>query len=261
MRSTYDGSILKSEDRRFIGVSLGSDSCAEHEWGISRLSKVFGIPASETVFGVGRRKVTSFPKLLQFVTVKHKTREGRKQKTLTYKGIFCPKYSDEKPTIDWIGESGLYTAWDGESFCVLSSIPEEQEMLFELYEQIQEGNVVMWLGRGHVFKKTSGLNIAIIDRIDPVYTAEWDRFDREQYQLKLDVAESGIEKILKDAGKKWFALSPNREPDGSIMFFLNPYNIDKSPSCKQARYGWFSLEDLQAWARDEGPVVTPKNIP
>ena len=81
------------------------------------------------------------------------------------------------------------------------------------------------------------------------------RCDDEDYFRLITVAsETGIYKILKDAGKRFFALSPKWKDDNKeeVVFWLNPieqhiYN-----------YGWFTVEDLKLWAKNEGPVMMEK---
>ena len=67
---------------------------------------------------------------------------------------------------------------------------------------------------------------------------------------------TGIEEVLKAAGKKWYALSPGWRDKRKqhVDFFLNP--------CEQERYdfGWFTVEELRQWARDEGPVLLDKTL-
>ena len=60
---------------------------------------------------------------------------------------------------------------------------------------------------------------------------------------------SGIHAKLQEAGKKFFYCGPSRMGDGEIKFWLNPYEQQKYAA------GWYTLEELQQWCKDEGPVV------
>jgi hypothetical protein len=61
----------------------------------------------------------------------------------------------------------------------------------------------------------------------------------------LDKSALDIEHRLRAAGRDWFALKEC--PSG--QWFLNPYQQDKY------NYGRFTLEDLEAWIEDKGPIV------
>ena len=62
-----------------------------------------------------------------------------------------------------------------------------------------------------------------------------------------------IEEILKKANKKYYALSPSYDENGNLRFWLNPK--------EQSIYsmGWYSLEDLIAWANETGSVIKRKD--
>lgn len=48
MRGTTSGQIIhRGKDGRFVGVGLGADFCAEHEWGTKELGDKFGLPAAK----------------------------------------------------------------------------------------------------------------------------------------------------------------------------------------------------------------------
>ena len=55
MRRAFRGNLVKCEDVLY-GVDLGADYCAEHEWGIDRLNKSFGINTEDV--GVNKRLQT-----------------------------------------------------------------------------------------------------------------------------------------------------------------------------------------------------------
>lgn len=59
-----------------------------------------------------------------------------------------------------------------------------------------------------------------------------------------------VKVTLQDQGKEWRSLERWQWIDGEIRFWLNPVRQDRYQS------GWFSIDDLIAWARDEGPIVS-----
>ena len=73
-------------------------------------------------------------------------------------------------------------------------------------------------------------------------------------------AATGIEEVLKKAGKRYYALSPRWaasikgtkngevETKYGVVFWLNPCDQYKN------NYGHFTVEELQQWAKGEGPI-------
>lgn len=58
-----------------------------------------------------------------------------------------------------------------------------------------------------------------------------------------------VKVTLSDQGKEWHSLERWQWMDGEIRFWLNP--------TEQYLYrtGWFSIDDLIAWASEQGPIV------
>jgi hypothetical protein len=77
--------------------------------------------------------------------------------------------------------------------------------------------------------------------------------DRDQLEIKKSAFETGIHKKLKEADKKYFALSPRwKDKDKKeVVFWLNPYDQQNN------NFGWYSAKDLEEWIEGKGPV--PKN--
>jgi hypothetical protein len=58
-----------------------------------------------------------------------------------------------------------------------------------------------------------------------------------------------VKQTLADQGKEWHSLERWQWIDGEIRFWLNPHEQDIY------RSGWFSIDELIAWAHETGPVV------
>jgi hypothetical protein len=58
-----------------------------------------------------------------------------------------------------------------------------------------------------------------------------------------------VKVTLTDQGKLWHSLERWQWMEGGIKFWLNPTEQDIY------RSGWFSIDDLVAWAHDTGPVM------
>ena len=254
MRKGNEGSLLEDNNGRFLGVSLGADYCAEHEWGIKGLQKEFGFDDPEK-FGLARRKITRVSPLLRWAEVKTKVYRDGKNKQVTCVGLWVKGWDrgDDAPTgLEEFFGGSLWTGWSERDFGVFSYDAAEAAKLRELYDSMLELDVAIWLGGGGVFRN-AGLSIAIASRLPTETTELWDKYDREHKKLKEDVAATGIEYRLKAAGLRWFALSPKRQKDGSIMFWLNPEQQHKYESC------WATMQDLEDWIAGKGKVIKPEN--
>ena len=56
MRRGYSNSGLIEENGTFFGISLGSDFCAEHEWGTKELQEILGIDSKK--MGIDGRTIS-----------------------------------------------------------------------------------------------------------------------------------------------------------------------------------------------------------
>ena len=64
-----------------------------------------------------------------------------------------------------------------------------------------------------------------------------------------------VKSALTDQGKEWHSLERWQWMDGEIRFWLNPNEQDIY------RAGWFSIDDLIAWAQDRGPIMIEEAEP
>lgn len=58
-----------------------------------------------------------------------------------------------------------------------------------------------------------------------------------------------VKTTLHDQGKEWHSLERWQWMEGGIKFWLNPSEQDIY------RPGWYTIDDLIAWAHDTGPVL------
>lgn len=61
MRRGNDNGWLLDDEGKLIGISLGADFTAEHEWGIKDIQAGFGISSDLKIFGIARRLVSKKP--------------------------------------------------------------------------------------------------------------------------------------------------------------------------------------------------------
>jgi hypothetical protein len=77
-----------------------------------------------------------------------------------------------------------------------------------------------------------------------------EQSDLDDYAMRDAADGTGIREYLEAKGKKFFALTPTWKDDQKkeIVFWLNPvghlYN-----------FGWFTVQDLVEWGKEEGRVI------
>jgi hypothetical protein len=228
-KASQDNGILV-EDGKFIGIALGYDYCAEHEWGIKDLKRICGIPeANKKTMGVKNRTITKVPPIVfKEEIVKRGTKRKQKGKyAILYTGIswrsqeeneqhvphgfenyvedltWNAKWNADNP--DTRGDKdNIITAWDGGSFGVAVMGEQEVEWFKELKTAIEEKRLTIAVVNLRVKNQFAGnsLCLMITDRIpqetlDLMYIGDKEFFDREDYEEKI-----GMKKIIEKYGKK-----------------------------------------------------------
>lgn len=235
MRKSYDNEIIYRKKNHIFGINFGADMAAEHEWGIDRLRKLFGM--SDDAVGLEKKIITKVPEGLEWVEVNNSS------------GFWVKPYHDAKiSNFRFDINSPLYTAWDEKSFVVLSKDISIVNSLRKVYEAITNLNAAIFVGGGSVFQN-GGLKICIASEIPKEMSDAWLAADEKRIALKRAFDETGIEEKLRLAGKRYFSLRPDWDRNGKLIFWLNP--------CEQDKYNamWATLKDLENWIQDKGPIV------
>jgi len=259
MREARFDTVLPTDwtGSKALGVFLGQDFCAEHEWGIRGVQEHFGISKNTRALGVNRRRIRQVPKSLMWV------RRGIRE------GILLPEtfelhYEGPVKAVSFYWRTlylptakGLKAAWDEGSFIVTSNRKKEVRLLRQVYDAIRRKDAAVGIFSPHGLNPFGGqgLGIAIVSRMDKDTLKGWKDADREQQFLQKAKRDSGIVDILRKAGKRFFDVSPRLEKDGTIVYWLNPWDEG------HAKAGWYSLQDLKDWAEGKGKVVQPPPPP
>jgi len=264
-------------DDNFIGIAMGADFTSEHEWGIKDMKRDLGIMSLEyaekkKVFGSKRYQVKDADEAAVFYKEK-----GEEAILLFYPPISRPifayeKQEFEKMTIDKLSsrfelhlhkaynpndkDQVLATAWDSKTFGIRVSGEDQIKKLQKIRNALLSNDMLVFLGAPPIPAFSNGsLNLMILSQSPKEGLDELKNSNKEHWELKRDAQKTGIEKKLEKAGKRWFALKPSRgllESKSSkhdIMFFLNPMEQKKN------NFGWFTVEELEEWAKDRGPVI------
>lgn len=283
MRKGGKCEFLVSEDKKtVIGVVLGGDFCAEHEWGIEDVKTAFGIPENKTysrgpmawwksilgidkpVFGIEKRTITKLPEGYT------KLASGETSFSLaTYSG---GKKEKAKMDVSFIGMSDNYSAksladrfadkvkietyrkseldgwWSDRDFLISS---ENKEFIRDIREAFDKKDIAIWVGKfsENPFEP-AGFVIAIKSRIPEQNIKSMYEADEDYYNLQKTAAKTGIYEKLEKAERKYFALSPRwaNEEKTEVQFWLNPEDQ------RNNNFGWYTVKDLEAWIKGEGPI-------
>ena len=253
MRYANNPEVMKINNE-FVGIDLGADFCAEHEWGIKGIVREFGVDGNKV--GIDGRMVTVVPKSLVYTDI---TYEKQKCHLL----VLIPYYKDDfKISSDILKSWELYpyplkeyditTAWDEKSFAILVTDKYKNE-LKELYNAFLNLDVAVGIAPSEAFKN-GGLKFCIKSRLPKETIQSIKDADLDYLALQKAVEKTKIKKILEKAGKKYFALSPRWKDDNKkeVIFWLNPMEQDKN-NC-----GWFTVDDLKDWTNGKGKIPMKK---
>lgn len=230
MRRAYNDYGLIEIDNKFIGVSLGYDYCAEHEWGIKDIKRICGIPEpTKNNMGVKSRTITKCPTLI----FRHGSYQGAKH-ALLFTGVswrsdeenakYTPRdfenypeqiLSDVEWDIKWNRDKRnknrqrelrepVITAWSDGDFGIAVLGDKESEQLAELYEAFKACNITIAVTNLRAKNPFAGSSLCLLitDRIpqetlDQMYAADKEFYDREDYEEKI-----GMKEIIAKMGNK-----------------------------------------------------------
>ena len=279
--ATHDQGWLTDETTgQLQGFSLGYDYCAEHERGVPFLKQQLGIKVTDFPQGVEDRTMTQVPGILQFLAYDYRTRDKRFKRTAPAAILHCTSatlYATSGYGLDIPTEGAAMAKWLDVEFyaCCFSDKWYETKRHDIMSSWSETGGFALHVrGQENVDKlkalhaamldckvsladpSTFGftrraLTLMLCDAISPEVKAVVLAADQAHLKLHQTAEATGVAAALKAAGRRTYALSPAwRDEEGSdIIFFLNP--------CEQQRYrsGWFTVSELLAWTRGEGPVM------
>ena len=274
-RSSHDIDFIRNEDGgELIGVNLGWDHTAEHEWGLGRIENEFGLPKGPSrslfkrVVGLNARTISKVPTGLKLIFD-----PKRNYTYLVYMPHYrwpkdgdMPKYLDD--VMEIYRDVDVAAAWSGGSgggdFGVRVKTDDERGYLQEIYNALQKKDAVIFLsGRNNPFAN-SGLVIAIKSAVPKDIAEGFAKADIDRMDLVDAAKATGIHDRLEKARRKYYALSPawassiKSTKDGEVktahkvIFFLNPQD-QRAYDC-----GWYTVEQLDMWVKGEGPIVMNK---
>lgn len=212
-------------DGKFIGISLGYDFAAEHEWGIDNIKTRFGMPElTKKTLGITARSITKNIDTLIFKKQTYKKQKfallytGYEYRTLEDSKKYVPRdlenykqdiiwrkdYDERHPPKEGKENDPVVTAWSDEGFGVGVMGEKEVDYLNDLYNAFINKNVtITYINTmpDNPFSN-SALCLLIKDRIpqnfiDSMYNADKKHQDLIDYEKKI-----GMTKIKERYGNK-----------------------------------------------------------
>lgn len=248
------------EDDIFIGINLGWDFTAEHEWGIAGLKGYFGLEGVHNGLinkriGIDARRVTKLPEYFKLfvkgeftylVSARHMSGDDMSKKALdSMVQAYWTSYGEND------NEITLNTAWDENSFGIAVRGKEERKHLKLLFEAFNNNDAIITFGHdGNPFSN-SGLMLLIASKLPKEYVDSQAAADLNKIKLNKASDKTGIIKRLKKADRQYFACSPRWANDEKteVHYWLNPMKQDRYDS------GWMTVADLDDWISDSGKVM------
>ena len=147
MRRGYKNGWLENDNKEMIGINLGADYCAEHEWGTKDLREILGVTDDKNVMGIERYRINN-PKAEHLFL-----REENKNNA----ALICIPYAWEMK--DWaaqkfdklghgelniLGDEELATAWSGSDFGIRVKRPVNIKRLKRLRNTILNKEAAGW---------------------------------------------------------------------------------------------------------------------
>ena len=281
MRKAYNNFGFLIHENKFVGVSLGYDHCAEHEWGVKGMKRKFGIPEpTKKNMGVKARTITQCDKdELVFRTEKDGYKEfavlftRNRYSEVANIPYDLKHYKTEIPhNVEW--DEGrrpedirdqLITAWDENGFGIAVMGEKEISYLKELREAFLKKKIVIAFTSfpNNPFTGTS-LCLMIKDCIpeeisNQMYSVDKEYYDREDYEEKIGmkkiIAEYGNKGGYKERGyfcacsPKWINYSDAEEREARKKEMNTEYDIMYwiNYSDDDDNYGWYTVEQIREW--------------
>lgn len=268
MRRGRDNGWLFDANDHMIALNLGSDFCAEHEWGVKELYQTLGIAHDENVLGIERYRVTLPDPAC--VVYNEKNKNNASLYVIEPFDVRHNYFKEENYDRELKGcrDEELATAWCGKSFGIRVKKPKNIKHLRRIHKALLEKKAVIWLGGGGVFHN-AGLVIGIIDAIPADRKQEMYNAHVDANKLSEASNRTGIKERIDTLNNKfleehrgcyerpcgYYSLKPAWRNSGNsahpVMYWLNPMQQDKYAS------GWYTVEQLEQWIDGKGPVIKP----
>lgn len=282
-RAGWDSGWHLDQHGEVIGFSLHGDACTEHEVGISEFKEELGLPkAFEN--GLADRVNTRIPASFRFETYDD---HGEPAALLLISSH--ARFNEGEPATPhyMASETSFRTgfggrgsereqqearhrerfagAWDSSGFLLRVKGKGYVDRLAKMAKALETHDLALggYLIEDKRDRKpgeapVGGLTLVRASRVNPELAEKLLAKDQSDARLRAAANEvlPGLTSTLKASGKLWFALTPRWKDDTEreLTFWLNPYEQSDHHA------GFFTEDELRAWARNEGPVMIDKDL-
>ena len=232
-----DHKFIFGTDGRLLGLSFGADATTEHECGTKPLATSFGVTyegdgvAARQIRNTGDLRLVGRGADLWFLA----NIEGQ----LPAEAV---QYRNRNPD--------LACAWSDSAFAIRVKGEQNINLLYEIRDAFLRLDIAFVMTRHFLM---TGFSVVIRSRFPEEEDRAWIAEDQKNRALKAawDEEAKTLVPLLRAAGKRWFSLghSTIRDDQGTLRVWLNPEDQGKNNS------GWFTFDDLRAWARGEGRII------
>ena len=266
MRMAFMESSFITNNEDYVGVNLGFDFCAEHEFGIKRIEKKFGLQElTKETDSLDRRTIKEIPDNLALFKINHDNKvyyiltfylskdmyETNKDGSLKADTVcffdFGKKYGYEK-----LEKQDLVTSWDDSSFAIMVKA-KDKDKLKKLYNAFLEKNAVIFFAKQPNPFGNRGLCLAIKSKLPEETILSFK--EEDEYALKLEdkIKEADIENLLKNNNKGYL----KKEGYSSIDYMLDGDNLKIFiyPMNRKYNSGWFDVKDILDWINGTGKII------
>ena len=142
--------------------------------------------------------------------------------------------------------------WGASGFDVTVWGADRVGALAEIHQALLKGQLTVSTGKSANPFGRGGLHLMIASKLPEPFKQSVLDNDKAHQALCSALANTGIEAAIARAGKGFYALMPRFWEDGErqvLKCFLNPREQSKYNS------GWFTIEELQDWLLEKGPVI------
>jgi len=277
MRRAYqDVDFIGDEEKKYIiGISLGYDYCAEHEWGIKGIKSKLGMPSelNPKNFGLAFRTMTKLDeKALKFFKVEKTVAE----KDYSFACLiledgwynFGPErmprdlenFQDMMIPSKWDKEGKtIITAWDEGGFGIVVRDEKNVKYLEEIYDAFNKKDICIGLFGGGPFANAH-LTIAIKSRMPDDAEKDLKKSDMESFEISKIRAiwEEKAKKAGKESFKDFMCISPrffafnDKEKETEQMKKIGTkYNFHIWINASNDNYGWYTGEQVEKWFKSD----------
>lgn len=274
MHKGYNATLIKDNDR-VVGVSLGSNFCAEHEMGIKDIRHFFGLDGSKP--GIEGRRINNVPERFGWVDSIPVPYQGGNIKASGFAICVKPYLFDSKKEKILQGavqlaikcdgwnasDEDIFAAWSSHDFCVVSHVSNYIVHLREIYEAIANHRAVIWCGGAGAFANP-GLSFGIISRFPDDIKEEWYYNDININKIKEEFYKQVIITGYKYKLEERFKLEMGKFGAGRYLFALTPKFYNKKDGLKmwindgQSCHGWVTVKDIEDYLNNNSGKIREK---